>query len=210
MATRSGTDYLIAEVRRLTGAGTAEYTIVHQSGGTVTYFTDEQIEQILDSRRVRLSRHQMVFEPELSTGGGTTVYKHARVGYGWLEAETAGGTTSDFQITDSQGSIIGTANYTLSAEDGWISYATDQNGSARYITCWAHNPYKAAVDILSSWLSELSRHPDFQTDNMRVWRSQKAKMIRDQIADLKELAGMAPQVQVTYLDRSDISPSPWP
>lgn len=210
MATRAGVDYIIAEVRRITGAGTAEFTIVNQAGSTVTFYTDEQIEQILDSRRIRLSRHQMVYEPELSAGGGTSVYKHAKIGYAWVEDETAGGTTADMMITDSQGSIIGTANYTFSAEDGFVSFTADQRGSARFITGWVHNPYKASVDVLTSWLNELVKMPDFQTDNMRVWRSNRADAVRRQIEDLKELAGMAPYLEVHTMDRGDVQPSEWP
>lgn len=208
MATRAGVDYIIAQVRRITGAGTAEYTLVDQSGATITFFTDEQIEEILDSRRMRLSRHQVVYEPELS--GGSTIYQHAKIGFAWVEDETAGGSNNDMKITDNQGSVIGTASYTFSAEDGYLAFGANQVGSARYITGWVHNPYKAAVDVLASWLNELVKQPDFQTDNMRVWRSNRADAIRRQIEDLKEIAGMAPYLETHTLLRNDISPSEWP
>ena len=205
MAARAGIQYLIDEVRRLSGAGTAEYSV-----GTVSYFTDDQIQRILDSRRVRLARHEIEYEPERSAGGGTVVYKHARIGYGWVEDTSAGGTTADCMLTDSTGSIIGTANYTLSAVDGFITFTDDQHGSVRYFTGWVHNPYKAAVDVLTAWLGELSRQPDFQTDNMRVWRSQMTARLQQQIDMLKEMGGLAPALHVTYVDRSDIQPSEWP
>ena len=209
MATRAGVDYIIAEVRRITGAGTAEYDLVDQSGATVTFYTDEQIERILDSRRIRLARHQLLYEPELNTGG-TTVYKHAKVGFGWVEDETAGGANNDMNITDNVGALIGTADYSFSPEDGYIEFSADQKGSSRFITSWVHNPYKGAVDVLTSWLNELVKLPDFQTDNMRVWRSNRADAIRRQIEDLKEMAGMAPYMQTNTFTRTDISPSDWP
>ncbi len=209
MTTRAGAAYIIAEVRRLAGAGTAEYEIVAQTGSTVTYYTDEQIERILDSRRIRMARHQLLYEPELSTGG-TSVYQHAKVGFAWVEDESAGGSNNDMNITDNQGAIIGTADYSFSAEDGYVSFGADQAGSARYMTGWIHNPYKAAVDVLTSWLNELVKKPDFQTDNMRVWRSNRADAVRRQIEDLKEIAGMAPYLQTHTFERSDVSPSEWP
>lgn len=209
MTTRNGTDYIIAQVRRITGAGTAEYTLVDQAGATVTYYTDEMIEEILDSRRIRLARHQVSYEPEISTGG-TTLYQHARVGFAWCEDESAGGINNDMKITDNQGSIIGTADYTFSAEDGYIAFGANQAGSARYLSGWVHNPYKASVDVLTSWLNELVKKPDFQTDNMRVWRSDRADAVRRQIEDLKELAGMAPYIEVHTFGRTDIAPSRWP
>jgi hypothetical protein len=196
MTTRTSVDYIIAEVRRLTGAGTAEFTV-----DSTSYFTDEQIEQVLDSRRLRLARHEIVFEPELSEGGGTSIYKNARIGYAWVEDASS---TTAFKMTDSQGSIQATAGYTLSAEDGFITFTADQGGSSRFVTSWVHNPYKAAVDILTSWNSELARQPDFATDNMRVWRSQKQKAIAEQIKTLKDMAGMVPHIQVVPMNRSDV------
>lgn len=199
MTTRTSVDYIIAEVRRLTGAGTAEYTV-----DSTSYFTDEQIERILDSRRERLARHEVIYEPQLSEGGGTTVYKNARIGFAWVEDSSS---TADFMITDSQGSIIGTTSYTFSPEDGFIQFTADQQGSSRYVTAWVHNPYKAAVDVLTSWASELARQPDFATDNMRVWRSKKHDAVQKQLETLKAMAGFAPHVNVVPMNRSDIKVS---
>ena len=44
MALRTGMTNLVARVRALTGAGTAEYT-----AGSVTYWTDDHLQTILDS-----------------------------------------------------------------------------------------------------------------------------------------------------------------
>src|SRR3990172_1320634 len=158
MTTRAGIDYLVAEVRRLTGAGTSEYSIVNQAAATVTYFTDEQIQRVLDSRRVRLARYPVDYEEEYSTSGSTVIFQHAYVGYKWLEDTAGGGNNTNCNLSDSQGSIIGTANYTLTPEDGFIAFTSDQRGSARFFTGWMHNPYKAAMDILVSWSTELAWH----------------------------------------------------
>lgn len=197
--TRQSAVYIIDEVRRLSGVGTAEFSV-----GTVSYFTDAQIERILDSRRIRLHRHEIVFEPELSSGGGTVIYKHARIGFPWVEDVSEGGTTDQFKITDTNGSIIGTTNYTLSPEDGFVTFSADQHGSIRYVTGWVHNPYKAAYEVLLSWSFQLARQPDWATDNMRVWRSQKVVQIREQMKQLKEMAGLAPNINVISMDRPDI------
>lgn len=196
MAARTGVQYIVNEVRRISGAGTAEFTV-----DSTSYFSDDDIERILDSRRARLARHMVVFEPELSDGGGTTVYKRARIGYGWIEDIGAG----DFSITDSQGSAIGTGSYTLSPEDGYIVFDSDQAGSLRYITGWVHNPYKAAVDVLVSWSMHLSQQPDFETDNMKVTRSRKNEALRKQIDDLKKIAGMAPKIETVKMSRPDMA-----
>ena len=195
MTARTSVGYIIAEVRRLTGAGSAEYTV-----DSTSYFTDDQIERVLDSRRIRLVRQPLAYEYEINTSG-TVVYKRARVGYGWLEDVSS---ENNFQITDSLGAVTGTADYTFSPEDGYVVFDNDQAGSTRYATGWIHNTYRAAVDLLTSWNSELARQPDFATDNMRVWRSQKQKAILDQIDVLKEMGAMAPKVEVVAMARSDM------
>ena len=197
-------------MRRLTGAGTSEYSIVNQAAATVTYFTDEQIQRVLDSRRVRLARYPVDYEEEYSTSGSTVIFQHAYVGYKWLEDTAGGGNNTNCNLSDSQGSIIGTANYTLTPEDGFIAFTSDQRGSARFFTGWMHNPYKAAMDILVSWSTELARQPDFQTDNMRVWRSQKSAAVREQIKVLKQMAGLAPQIFMSPMVRDDVDTQDWP
>jgi len=198
MTARAGIAYIITEVRRLSGAGTAAFTVDNAS-----FFSDDAIERILDSRRARLARSQISFEPELSESGGTTVYKNARIGFGWLEDEAAG-SGNDFKVTDGTGIVIGTVEYTLSAEDGFLTFASDQHGSIRYVTGWVHNPYKAAYDVLMAWSMQLARQADWSTDNMAVKRSQKAKELREQMRWLKELAGLAPRIVVAKMERSDI------
>lgn len=195
---RETTAYLIAEVRRLTGAGTAEYAV-----DSTSYFTDNQIEQVLDSRRIRLARVPINYEYELS--GGTTIYTKGYVGYKWLEGTTSGG-TAGFIISNSQGSVIAGTLYTLSPEDGYVEFTADQHGSLRYVTGWIHNPYKAAVDILTSWIIELGKQVDWASDNMRVNRGQKAKALRGQIDLLKEMGNMAPNLMTVEMYRPDIDP----
>lgn len=198
---RAGVTYIINEVRRLSTAGTNEFT-----AGTVAYYSDNEIQRILDSRRGRLSREEMVFEPELDySGTGSAIYTRARVGYGWLEDVSSGGSADYFVITDSQGSVIGTSNYTLYPEDGYIVFNSNQRGSSRYVSGWSHNPYVAALDVLTSWQTQLSMQPDWETDNMRVRRSQKSKAIGEQIKWLRSLSEWSPRVRTSEMWRNDMS-----
>lgn len=203
MAARTGVQYLVNEVRRLTGAGTNEFTV-----GTVTYFSDDEIERLLDRRRARLARHEVSFEYELSTDNtGSAVYKNARIGYPWLEDVSTG--SVDFIVTNGKGSVFSTADYTLSPEDGFLTFSTDQNGSARYVTGWVHNPHQAAMDVLVSWKAQLSMDVDWETDNMKVKRSQKAEAVDSQIEWLKKLGGWAPELRVSMMDRTDDQIGGW-
>jgi len=195
---RSGVSYIIDEVRRLSGAGTAEFVV-----GTISYFSDDTIERILDTRRARLSRHEVVFEPELSTdGSGSAVYRHAKIGYGWVEDDSTG--TANFIVTNSSGSIYGTAAYTFSPEDGFLTFSSNQKGSQVFVTGWVHNPYQAAMDVLVSWNTQIAFQPDWETDNMKVKRSQRVGAIQAQIKNLKELGGWSPALRSTKIARTDL------
>jgi hypothetical protein len=191
--------YLIEEVRRLTGASTAEYTV-----GTVSYYTDDHIERILDSRRVRMARIPVEYEYELDSvaGDGSQAYLHATVPFAWLE-DTSGG-TSGFVLSNGQGSLLAGSIFTLSPEDGYIEFSSDRGGTTFYASGWVHDPYQAAVDVLTSWASELSRQVDWVSDNMRVNRSQKAKSLREQINVLNKMAGLMPIIRTHQLERTDI------
>ena len=196
---RGGIAYIIEEVRRLAGAGTAEMTIA-----TVDYFSDSQIQELLDSRRTRFARELMYYERELSEGGGTVIYHNMRLGHGWVEDIQAGGNTNDMKVTDSQGSVLGTSTYTFNAVEGFIRFTSNQKGSHRYYTGWGYNPYTAAYDLLLSWSMTLARQPDWTTDNMGVKRSQKVRELREQMKALKLLAGLAPPIKVHQMERSDV------
>jgi hypothetical protein len=149
-----------------------------------------------------MAREQITFETEYDPTSNDLVYKHARVGQRWIE-DTDGGTIA-FIITDSDGDLISADEWSLSPEDGYITFSTDQDGSLRYVTGWIHNPYKAAIEVLLSWSARLSHEPDFSTDNMKVKRSQKAQALRAQIAEVNKLAGFAPEIKVVRLARGDL------
>lgn len=206
MAARGGITYIVDEVRRLSGAGTAEFT-----AGTVTFFSDDEIERLLDSRRVRMARYPVTFEYEKDyAGSGSIIYHNSFVdGFSWLEDVVTGGSADNFIVTDARGSLIGTANYTLSPEDGHLKFSADQKGSSRFVTGWLHNPYMGAMDVLTSWQTQLAQQPDWETDNMKVRRSQKSMAVARQIKWLKSLAGWAPQIKTVPMERGDTTGGDW-
>ena len=75
MALRTGMTNLVARVRALTGAGTAEYT-----AGTVTYWTDDHLQTILDANGGILIDSPLTWLPQSLTA--------ARFNGFWLNPST--------------------------------------------------------------------------------------------------------------------------
>lgn len=167
--TRTGMNDLITELRGLTEAGTAEWSIVG-SGGTATYWDDSQLQNILD-----IHRRDVVFEPlqmyPVQVSGGSLNYKDYRSMYGFYE--TTDGGTAILYLQDSTGANIGTANYTPDYRRGQFEFSQDQGGSVYYVTGRSYDLNSAAADV---WRRKASHYSatsfDFSTDNHSISRSQ--------------------------------------
>lgn len=165
MAARSTLAQLISDVRGLTFAGTAEYTL-----GAVSYFSDEHIQRYLDAHRSDLWDVPLRPIPRRIGGGSVAYYEH-QVGYGNLETTDAG--TALFSVRDTLGATIGTASYSVDYQRGLVTFGTDTAGSARYVDARTYNVYAAAADLLESWAAREKLSFDVQTEDQRLTRSQK-------------------------------------
>jgi hypothetical protein len=162
---RAGMSYMITELRGMTEAGTAEYTI-----GSTAYWTDDQLQVILDSKR-----QDVVFQPLTSypvqIGGGSISYQDYRSSYGYLE-ETTGGTAVMY-LQDSTGATVGTANYTADYRRGQFQFSANQAGTAYYMTARSYDLNAAAGEV---WRRKAAHYAptsfDFSTDNHSISRSQ--------------------------------------
>jgi hypothetical protein len=173
---RAGMATLIQQVRALTAAGTAEYTV-----GTVSYWTDGQIEQVLDRHRVDIFRERLERQPTYD-GSGTVTYTVHYSGYGNLEAGTA------LVIEDSSGVNRGSATYSVDHQTGRIEFVNDVAGTTLYMTARSFDPFGAAAEVLEGWATSLSRQFDFTTDGQSFSVSQKAKAMRDQAREIRKRA----------------------
>jgi hypothetical protein len=167
---------LINRVRTLTYAGTAEYT-----RGTVSYWSDDHIEEILDRHRIDLVRHKLMSEPTY-TGGGSVVYTRQRSAYGNLEQGTA------LYVEDSVGDDRGTALWSADYQLGIFEFTSDQRGTALYLTARSYDPYGAAGELLEEWAASEARSFDFSTDGQNFARSQKAEGLREQARIMRKRA----------------------
>jgi hypothetical protein len=126
---RTGVAYLIRRWRRL----------VNDTSGSV--WSDAEAANILDLYRYNLWGHELEIKPE--TSGGSTVYKRYLVGYTDLESVVSG--TAAWRVYDVDGTVIGTANYTVDWQRGVVTFTADQAGSARYVDARSYDVNGAAA-----------------------------------------------------------------
>lgn len=151
---------LTDDLRALVAAGTAEYT-----AGTVTFWTDAQLQGALDHNRTLIDYQPITWHPRVY-GGGSAEYKRGSINTSqYVEAGTAGGTVQDYD----GGTITG---WTLS-RDGWIDFAADTAGSALYFSAWSYDLNAAAAEVCTSWASALKGLVDVATDDQSLKLSQK-------------------------------------
>lgn len=169
---RSGMTNLIQELRGLTEAGGADYSIAG-----VPYWSDSHIQDVLD-----LHRTDIIFQPlqsyPVTVSGGSVSYMDYRSEYGYLEATTGG--TSILYLQDSTGATVGTANYTTDARRGQFQFSASQGGTVYYMTGRSYDLNAAAADI---WRRKAAHYAptsfDFSTDNHSIHRSQVYEHCRE-------------------------------
>jgi hypothetical protein len=193
MSARSGMANLVQRVRDLTFAGTAEYTL-----GTVTYWSDTQIQSLLDAHR-----RETTYEPlqAVSTQAvGSATYTLYLVGAQNIESGTA-----VFAIQDGAGSAIGTASYSADYALGQVTFTSNQAGSSRYISYRNYDVYAASADLLTQWAAREARAFDYSGDGQSLKRSQKFTQLKEMADEYRAKAW----VVTVGVHRSDLGDGGW-
>jgi hypothetical protein len=201
---RSGMTNLIARVRALTGAGTAEY-----AAGTVTYWTDDHLQSILDANAGLLIDSPLVWFPQ-TFNGGSQQWLLAQSPY--RDFEEAAGTANDsrYVIRDAAGSIIGTAAYTPDYRMGRVTFGTSQGGTAYYLTAYTYDVHRAAADVWEERLAHFQDWYNFSADNQKFERKDVFDHAMKMLAYHRGRAGgnlvaNAGDVRFTLLTRDDLN-----
>lgn len=163
MAARDGMSDLITRLRGMTDAGTADYTL---AGGT--YWTDDQLQSVLDRRRMDVYREKLITQEEYSNG---TAFYH---NYYFCESDVerlASGTVA-WRVENSAGSVMGTGSYTANYDSTHIRFAADQGGSAYWLSYRKYDIERAAADVWEQKAASVASRFDIKTDNHDLKRSQ--------------------------------------
>lgn len=165
MTARTGLANLITELRGLTEAGTADYTVTSS-----TYWSDDHLQNVLDLHRTDLIYQPLQIYPTVTTAG-SSLYQDYRAPVGMLE-ETTGG-TAVFYIQDSSGETIGSANYVPDYRRGQIQFNASQGGTIYYLTARSYDLNAAAAEVWRKKAAHVAPTSfDFSTDNHSISRSQ--------------------------------------
>ena len=155
---------LITQVRGLSNAGTADYTVNASS-----YWTDDQVQEVMERYRVDIHRVEMQPIPK-HVGESELEWYEYHSGYSYLE-QTDGG-TAVFVVENSVGGDQGTATWSADYNRGVVTFAADTAGSAYFLTGRTYDLNRAAADMWRMKAAHYASAYDFSTDNHNMKRSQ--------------------------------------
>lgn len=151
MVARTGMSNLITRLRVMTNAGTADFSLAG-----VTYFDDDQLQDLLDANVIMLEDYPLEWLPD-AVGGGSIEWHRCKPG-NYRDFEEAASGTVQWGIRDATGTLQGTANYTPNYVDGLIRFAADQGGTIYYLSARSYDLYSAAADV---WLRRQAYYSDW-------------------------------------------------
>jgi hypothetical protein len=178
---------LVQTTRELSNAGTNEFTV-----GTVTYFSDDQIQSVLDIHRRDFQFEPMEVVPEQVPG--SVVYKEFRT-----HPDIESGTV--FYLQYASGTVVGTALYSVDYTRGVVTFTNDTVGTAFYATGRTYDTNLAASDIWKRKAASVANQTDWSSDNHSIKGSQVFQFYTKQA---EFYAGMSKENTVT-LYRGDMN-----
>ena len=192
---REGMASFITRLRGMANAGLDDYSIAN-----IPYWTDAQLQDVLDAHRLDFYGAELPCITAIE--GGLVVYKTYRAPYRNLE-----GGTVNFLLVDFQGTPAGTADYTADYTTGTVTFTADQAAKQWWLTGRAYDIYAAAADVWRMKAAHASADFDFSTDNHSIKGSQVSIQCL-KMADYYEQQAMRASLKTTggnniLVERSD-------
>lgn len=194
---RDGMSNLITLVRQHANVGTAD-----MSFGGVAYWTDDQIQAMLDRTQARRYARDLIYLDDSETD-----YR-LPASSAWVERA---GSASGWQLYSSAGSAVGTADYSVNYDAGIITFPTAQNGAGYILDYREYELYAVVADVWQQKASYYATQVNWSSDNMRVEASKKADQCLAMANKYRGMAGgggvvMARRVRV---DEARFDSSDW-
>ena len=193
MAARAGMSDLISRLRGLTQTSINDYTV-----GAITWWSDTQLQDILDKHRNDV--YNALLTPLEEYQGGAPVYLNYYSGYANLEATTGG--TAVFYITDGVGAAVGTALYTPDYNRGAVTFAANTEGIDYYLYGRSYNLNAAAAEVWRHKAGQYATAVNFSTDNHRIDRGEIIKNCLSMAGYYEQQSGVT-SVTILRNDRWD-------
>lgn len=192
MTTRLGLTNLLVRLREMTEAGTADYML-----GTATYWSDGQLQTVLDEHRSEVVAEALTAQPEYVDGDWAYhLYTTPR-----RNLEEAASGVTEFSIRDSLGAEHGTAEWTANYDAGQFRWADDTAGSAFYLSTHVFDLNAAAAAVWTRKAGHAHTAYDFAADGASYKRSQMFEYCMTMAKQYREAAGSV--LKVSTMFRSD-------
>ena len=157
---RAGMGDLIRRLRNLAEAGSSDYTLSSQ-----IFWTDNQLQEILDQHKVELIYEPMTVVPGRISGGYE--YKNYYISRKNLEKTTGG--TAIFYIQDGSGTTVSSSLYTVDYFTGKVTFTADQGGAVSYfVNAASYDLEGAAGEVWRIKASHYAETVNISTDNQSM------------------------------------------
>lgn len=190
MSARAGMTELIARLRAMTASGTADYSV-----GTVIYWVDDQLQDILDQNRRDFRREPL--QPEPTYDAGNVRYYDYYFARRNLEGTASG--TAAWRIEDGAGNTIAGALYTPNLNAQHLLFSYNTLGSAYYLSGREYDLERAAAQVWEQKAADVADRFDLKVDNHDMKRSQLHAHYLKMAAQMRSKA----KVTFTRLKRID-------
>lgn len=181
---------LIAQLRRLAAVSVGDVTV-----GGETYWTDDQLEDVLDRRRTEY--RGVGLGPIMGTPAQTT-YTDYLLPTRDLEYDALGG-ADGFTLLDSTGAAA--PAHTVDVSAGLIVFDADTGGASFYLDYRTYDLNAAAADVWEMKASFVASAVDWRSDNHQISASQEYEHCMKRAREFRSKAGGG--LQVVELWRSD-------
>lgn len=185
----------LARVRELAAAAPADYS-------------DDALEAVLDRNRRDFADDRLT--PLAQNEGGTVrFYVHQSA---WRNLEESGGGTAVLVLRDSARAVVGTADYSIDAAAGRVTFVQDTGGSAFYLTGRSYDVYAAAAEVWRMKAASVADRFDFQADGANFKASQlleHCQKMADYYGGLATFGAGAAGLRAVTMVRDDLAPEVW-
>lgn len=184
---RAGMATLIQQLRALGHAGTNDYTV-----GDETYWTDDQLQALLDETREQRVRVDLTADP-IYNAGDWEYYDYVLPAGRWVEEA---GTSGAFVVRDSDGDVVSSSNYSVNYRARRITFTSDQDGAIRTADYRTYNLYRAAARLWDERAAYLAQMVDWSSDNHDFKANQEYRAAVAQAAKYRGMAGITVGIMV--------------
>lgn len=191
---------LITQLREYADASVADFTV-----NGVAYWTDDQLQTVLDGNRREVRYLGLAAQADLQSGGSVT-YSEYWSGLGsWEDSPT---------VLDANYGTVSASAYTFDASDGVVTFTNASSSAAVYfIRGTVYNVHAAAAQVWIRKAAQAARAYDVSTDNHSLKRSQLAQQAGAQARTFSmmrpswEIAKGALPPGSVYAERGDFNAS---